>query len=202
MRAAFLVAWSALAVPRAFAQSLQSVLLGNGFARFAAVLDGHPVHVSGSDLIVYAPTDAALERNGGAALARRGDITASAYVSDGTAPSFSPPNSSTSDAPKPTMTSSPPACRLRLRRAAEVPCGIVRETWLEDPAFVNLGPGRNQSVIERSACGAFRPIVFSGLGASVQVIAEDIPFDRGVLRPIGGFVLSFPSRCFFLRCRG
>ncbi|KAK5656885.1 hypothetical protein OQA88_4436 [Cercophora sp. LCS_1] len=188
MRVDHLLTWSAFPAVQVLAQSLQSVLIDNGFTRFAAALEGHAVHVSGSSLIVYTPTNAALERNGGASVARRANIEDGIYVSEGTAAGHS--TSTTKSVASPTETPGS-TCKLRLKRAAEVPCGIVRETWLRDPAFVNLGVRRNQTVIERTVCGTFRPLVFSGLGASVQVIAEDIPFDRGVLRPIGG-VFTMP----------
>ena len=183
-----LLIWSALHATKVLAQSLQSVLLDNGLTGFAGILAGHPVHSSGFDLIVYAPTDAALEQIGGAAVARRADISASLYLSGGTSPTFSKPknsSSTTSTTSKATPTST---AKLRLARAEEAPCGVARETWLDDPAFVNLGPRHNQTIIEKNVCGMARPLVFTGLGASVKVTADDIPFDRGVVRPISGFV--------------
>ncbi|KAM6522113.1 hypothetical protein FALCPG4_011802 [Fusarium falciforme] len=61
-------------------------------------------------------------------------------------------------------------------------------TFLDDPAYVNLGWVNNQSLVERPSdyyAGAKRQ-VYTGLGGSVNVAGKDIPFDNGVIRPIDG----------------
>jgi len=174
MRSEYLVLWSAVFCGGALSQSLQSVLLDNGFTQFAVMVEGAELPASGNNLIVYAPTDAAFEKNGGAVLARRFAPGTGYYFSDSIAPTF---NNATNTAPG----------RRRLARDASIPpCGIARQTWLGGADKVNLGPGRNQTLVEKKVCAASAPLVFTGLGASVKVTADDIPFDRGVIRPVSG----------------
>lgn len=195
--------WSLLSAARVtFGQSLESVLLENDFTRFVSLLQGSPVLEFGYDLIIYAPTDASLEGIGEALVARAENSTAgsssgynTAYqIANGTAyrPYTGPGSKIPPPKPKTTTTSKTTSATARPRLLArqdvdpEPDCGVVRETWLEDPAFVNLGPGHNQTIIEKNVCGMSRPLIFSGLGASVKVTADDIPFDRGVIRPVTG----------------
>ncbi|KAK0702837.1 FAS1 domain-containing protein [Lasiosphaeris hirsuta] len=188
MRSTRLLCWSAVYATAALAQSLQSVLLDNGFTSFAGLLEGHPVHVSGYDLIVYVPSDAAIQENSGNSLARRDVAGVGYYIS-----SIKPQSSVVTTTHSKTTTSAKitTTALARLTRDVEATCGAVRETWLNDPALVNLGPGRNQTLVEKNVCAASRPLVFTGRGASVKVTADDIPFDRGVLRPISG-VFTLP----------
>lgn len=64
--------------------------------------------------------------------------------------------------------------------------GSVHESLLDGPGWVNLGPQRNQSIVEKYAALASAPVVFTGLGESVKITASDIPFDGGVVRPVSG----------------
>jgi len=188
MRPHSLFVFPALFCGQALSQSLQSVLLDNGFTRFAAMLEGNAVLTSGDGLLIYAPTDAALGKNGGAALARReGEDDMSYYINE-IGPTFSLPTGATGTTSAiPSSTAGPPRMLARNLGVAPLPpCGVVRQSWLSNPAKVNLGPGRNQTIVEKKVCAASGPLVFTGLGASVKVTADDIPFDRGFIRPISG----------------
>jgi len=195
MRLNHLITWSALgAVEVALGQSLESVLLDNGFTTLASFLAGTAVLEFGQDLIVYAPTDAAFAENNGNILARRspagwgymiGQVESGDQPSSTTS-SKTRSTASTRSARPPSTTASSAILRRQDGGQDTEQCGVVVETWLDDPSLVNLGPGHNQTVIEKNVCGMSRPLVFTGLGASVKVTADDIPFDRGVIRPVSG----------------
>ena len=72
------------------------------------------------------------------------------------------------------------------KRDAIVSPGSARQTLLDDPGLVNLGPGRNQTVVEKCLPNLLYPIIYSGLAVNVSVVGNDIPFDGGVIRPVGG----------------
>lgn len=204
--------WSflGLAAPvTVLAQSLESVLLENDLTRFASVLSGNPVLQYGSDLIIYAPTDASLADDDtipGLLVRADGDSNVWSNYQIASLSALKPPpkpsQNNTSSTANPTNSAAPTAsvgpARLLVRQdgggadTESDQCGIVRETWLQDPAFVNLGGGHNQTIVEKNICGMSRPLVFSGLGASVRVTADDIPFDRGVVRPVSGLVYLSP----------
>jgi hypothetical protein len=65
--------------------------------------------------------------------------------------------------------------------------GVARVTWLSDPRWVNLGPGRNQTIVEKQLPSSFGPVVITGFGDGIRVTGADLPFDRGVIRPIADF---------------
>lgn len=122
---------------------------------------------------------ATLEKNGGAALARRDSADPDYYTN-----AIGATHSNTTRITSATPTAGP---HRKLARDVAVPrYGVVRQSWLSDSAKVNLGPGRNQTIVEKKVCAASTPLVFTGLGASVKVTADDIPFDRGVVRPVSG----------------
>ncbi|RYP53423.1 hypothetical protein DL768_001568 [Monosporascus sp. mg162] len=163
------------AIP-ALAQSLVDVLRENGLTEYAELLERNPTISTIPGLIVYAPTNAALTGNGNVT---GSDTEAEIEFSqvNPTAPSFTNPGDYSGN-----TTNS---------KRQVAPSGSVYGTLLDDPEWVNLGPGRNQTIVERSVPTAPQPLVFTGLGASVSVTASDIPFDGGVIRPIDG-VLTLP----------
>ncbi|RYO74894.1 hypothetical protein DL764_010672 [Monosporascus ibericus] len=175
------------AIP-AFAQSLLAVLQENGFTEYAERLQGDPILSAGPGLIVYTPTNAALVGNGNVTVTRRQDAGSdnSAENSYGcvnaTAPRWVDPAEFEGDSG---------AGNATLRKKQVGPSGSVYGTLLDDPEWVNLGPGRNQTIVEKRVPTASLPLVFTGLGASVGVAASDIPFEGGIIRPING-VLTLP----------
>jgi hypothetical protein len=170
----------ALFAGSALGQSLLTVLEANGFTEYAALIQGEPLLNASSDLIIYAPTNAALLANN-ATLARR--------ASQKTETKFNTVNKSAFQPPRP-PTNKPPAVgngtRLVRHRDELIPSGSAFVTLLDDPEFVNLGPGVNQSIVEKRAASSELPVVFSGLGAVVKVTGNDIPFDKGIIRPVNG----------------
>jgi len=167
-----LLAGFGLFASSASAQSLLSVLQNNGHTEFARLLQEQGAvieSVPDARLIVYAPPNAAIARNGGAIIARQTtgtDATAAALLSYA----------------KDTA--------VELRRRTDPPaekCPVwVYETLLSDPAFVNLGPGRNQTIVQKDVGASAVGVVFTGLGDSVKITSNDIPFGGGVVRPIAG----------------
>ncbi len=169
------------------ADSLLATLEDNGFTEFAKRLQalGRPLLDAGPDLVVYAPTNAALARQeaGTDPLRRlgRGDkeqAGAQIKVARDTARKDDDPRKN------------PKGNSTKFGRDYHELHGRVMVTFLNDPDYANLGPGINQTVIEARAAYSRLPLVFSGLGASVRVSGEDIPYSHGVIRPIDGLVLT------------
>lgn len=158
----------------AVAQTLDSVLRSNGFVAFADEFQQAGIvltAVAGRRLIVYAPTDAALARNGGP-LARREEDTDILF-------NVANDNAVTMDKRS--------IFEARQTRPGGQCEEYVFETWLSNPEWVNLD-GRNQSLIQKDVASTNQGVVFTGLGASVKITAADIPWDGGVVRPIAGYV--------------
>ncbi|KAL8400367.1 hypothetical protein RB594_000669 [Gaeumannomyces avenae] len=165
--------------------SLLTVLQENGFTKYAERLQAlnSPALTAGPNVVVYVPTNAAITNNGNSTIARRGsdeDDRAGALYSVNAI------------APRRIRNSTTGSKKLLARDLGCTP-GLVYESWLNDPAFVNLGPGRNQTVVEKHISLAAQPLVFTGLGASVKVTGDDIPFSGGVIRPISG-TLTLPRK--------
>ncbi|EAQ91872.1 hypothetical protein CHGG_00107 [Chaetomium globosum CBS 148.51] len=163
-------------------QTLVSVLEDNGFSEYAALIQGDPSIEAASDLIVYAPTDAALVANNETLNRRvtaegRKNIRASLACVRRSAFRPRPP-------PKRAQTWGNSTRPVRYRK--EVPSGSAFMSLLSDPEFVNLGPGVNQSIVEKHPGSSELPVVFSGLGETIKVTGNDIAFDRGVIRPTDG----------------
>ncbi|KXX74172.1 Periostin [Madurella mycetomatis] len=182
MRPNDLIGLLALGASQALAQSLLEVLQDNGFSGYAELLEGDAILSAGPGLIVYAPSNAALSAAADLLPAReatlpRNNASNSFGAVRNTAPTFVDPALYPEDGDA---------------GDAEAPPGAVRETLLEDPVFTNLGPGHNQSLVEKNVSSAARPTVHSGLGRTVEVTGDDIAFDGGVVRPIDG-VLTLPS---------
>jgi len=185
MQAQHLLALLAVRAAPALGQSLLAALQENGFTEYAELLQGDPILSAGPNLIVYAPTNAALARNGNATVARRNGAGSnnpagnSFSCVDATAPEWVDPEE---------YDTGSNSSKARLVKNQVASSGSVYGTLLDDPEWVNLGPGRNQTLVEKSISSASLPLVFTGLGASDNVTASDIPFDSGVIRPIDGFV--------------
>ncbi|RYP67496.1 hypothetical protein DL769_005743 [Monosporascus sp. CRB-8-3] len=167
----------ALCAASALAQPLLTALEENGFTEFAQVIQGDPILNAGPDIIVYAPTNAALTGSNGTVPITRRDDEDNNQASNGY-------KAVDNTAPGPV---GPPTDFNRIRDVMVSP-GSALVTLLDNPEFVNLGPGRNQIIVEKNVASASLPLVFSGLGASVKVTGDDIPFDNGVIRPIDGDV--------------
>ncbi|KAM7218029.1 Periostin [Rhypophila decipiens] len=161
-----------------FAQSLLDVLRKEGFTQWAAVLES-PRNAGilnfPGNLILFAPTNAALARQqlSGNAIQRRLDLN------DLRAEFLAVPSSGTIGSFK----RSSPTCNPDIAG----PGSEDLMTLLSDPTFVNLPLGQNASIVQKNMPKGTLPIVLTGLGDAVRVIAEDIPFDKGVIRPISGW---------------
>ncbi|KAF5013957.1 hypothetical protein FDECE_86 [Fusarium decemcellulare] len=175
---------SLLLCESALAQSLLAVLEENGFDTFAQRLQGNPIlDIAKNDLLIYAPTNAGLARSNNVTLLRRQEendddeeeesnrqIDIAMNIVDPGGLRFPVPGGPSED-------------RRKLIRDVKTG-GSVWGTFLDDPEYVNLGPGRNQSLVEKPSAYGLRPFVFSGLGSKAQVAGDDIPFDKGIIRPI------------------
>lgn len=164
----------------ALAQDLMTVLKEKGFNQFSNQLEGDPILTSlGSNVLVYAPTDSGLAKTNSSSLNRRDEEDDALVAKNGA-------RVVNRSAPIPAL---PPdvddAASRRFVRAVETG-GSAWVTLLDDPKYVNLPDGRNQSILEKPSASGGRPFVFSGLGASVQVASDDIPFNNGIIRPIDG----------------
>lgn len=153
--------------------SLLDVLRKEGFTEFASLLegpDGFDVANAGPDLIVYAPTNAAFAgiaaSNCTSRLVRRDDVKKASGKQHVAKSRFG------GDKRRATITTVPGAEALM--------------TLLDDPTYVNLGPGQNSSIVQKNVPNAGLPTVLTGGGAVVKVTALDIKFDGGVIRPISG----------------
>ncbi|KAM7183615.1 hypothetical protein V8F20_012554 [Naviculisporaceae sp. PSN 640] len=172
----------------AYAQSSQSllqVLRQGGFTDWAKVLEsaqGADILGYPGNLIIYAPTNAGLARQeleSGNTIQRRlelGDIG----VNYAAIPwSFTHGSAKRSDS----------TCSQDLPG----PGVVDLMTLLNDPEFVNLPAGQNASIVQKNMPKGTLPLVFTGLGDSVRVVGQDIPFDKGIIRPISGwFTLPKP----------
>ncbi|KXX73844.1 Periostin [Madurella mycetomatis] len=160
----------------AVADPLLTVLQREGFTEFAQRLegpDGEAVLSACPDMIIFAPTNAAIVRANSCGLGRRDDGT---------------------EVPNPEQhATSQPKMDLRRQSGVTPPLGgVALMNLLDDPEFVNLGPGQNSSVVQKDVANAALGVVYSGLGDSVQISGLDIPYDCGVIRPISG-VFTLPA---------
>ncbi|KAK4211354.1 Periostin [Rhypophila decipiens] len=160
------------------AQSLLDVLRKEGFTRWAAVLEspqnagvlGYP-----HNLIIYTPTNAAIARQQLSGGVNRRQVS----DADILAAFLAVPESGNDGLYK----RSNPTCNPDIAG----PGTEDLMTLLNDPEFVNLPLGQNASIVQKNMPKGTLPIVLTGLGDTVRVIAEDIPFDKGVIRPISGW---------------
>ncbi|EAA30257.1 Fasciclin-domain-containing protein [Neurospora crassa] len=82
--------------------------------------------------------------------------------------------------------------KLRFKRQQANSSAAVYQSLLSDPEIVNLGPGVNQSLVEKPVGDAGVPTVFAGADKAVPVVGDDIPFDGGVIRPVAS-LLEIPG---------
>ncbi|KAL6879172.1 FAS1 domain-containing protein [Trichoderma novae-zelandiae] len=165
-------------------QPLLSVLQANGFTEFAQRLQAsEPVSLQ-PGIVVYAPSNNAFAASGNfTTVARRADEA----VNRRSAASYgfgyvTYPTHDSSGGSNNTLAS------MVGRRATDL--GAVYETLYHDSS-VRLGPGHNQTLVQRNVPSASLPFVFTGLGKYVRVTGDDIPFDSGVVRPVDG-LLTLP----------
>lgn len=159
------------------ADPLLAVLQREGFTEFAQQLegpDGEVVRNACSNMIIYTPTNAALAQGKTCSFARRNN-------NNGTG---------TTDKANYACPGQDDEGDKRRGEVTTTPGAIARMTLLSNPQYVNLGPGRNSSIVEKNVPNAAFPVVLSGLGESVKVTGLDIRYDCGVIRPISGFVFQ------------
>ncbi|KAK4200747.1 FAS1 domain-containing protein [Triangularia verruculosa] len=157
-------------------QTLLQALNANNFTLYAQRITNIPsiANAAGPGLVIYAPIDEAIR-------------------------SVTPNRSNSSSAKRQDEEENPSIeececgatndhSQKQKKRQLSVSPGSARTTFLDDPAFVNLGPGRAQSIVERCPPGEIWPKVYAGLGRNVTVVGNDIPFNGGVIRPVDGII--------------
>ncbi|KAK4233995.1 hypothetical protein C8A03DRAFT_47575 [Achaetomium macrosporum] len=166
--------------------SFPTVLEDNRSTEYAALIHGERLVEGAPDLIIYAATNAALLADNGTVA---GNGTLARHATDRglqkTKARFGAEKRSAPLPPRPPRRR-PPAgngTRLVRRRDELVPSRYDFITLLDGPAFVNLGPGVNQSIMEKRTASSKLPVVFSSLGVSIKVTGDDIPFDKGSFLP-------------------
>lgn len=161
--------------------SLIDVLRLEGFTAFADFLIRTNTSLpagSDGDLIVYAPTNAALVRSLAApSIRKRGvdeeEVAGSYQIAQN--------NKVVTNTPKRDYHDGSGTCS-----AVSGPGAVDFMTFLDDPEWVNLPPNNNASIVQKNTPKGALPVVFSGLGESVKVTGLDIAFDKGVIRPVSG----------------
>ncbi|KAK4172643.1 FAS1 domain-containing protein [Triangularia setosa] len=161
-------------------QTLLQALSTNNFSLYAQRITNIPsiANAAGPGLVIYAPIDEAIR-------------TANVNLS----------NSNTTKRQEEEEKPSIEECECsatndhsqkQKKRQLSISPGFARVTFLDDPALVNLGPGRAQSIVERCVPDQLWPEVYGGLGRNVSVVGNDIPFSGGVIRPVNG-IITVPS---------
>ncbi|RSM18340.1 hypothetical protein CDV31_002859 [Fusarium ambrosium] len=160
------------------ADTLSNTLQDSGFTLFQQQLQDNPELLNSKEpgLVVYAPTDSGLSSSDGPGRVKRQEKSLkyqNGYY-------FAGENSN--------RYPDPPSNRRRMFIRDLKSGGDARMTFLDDPAYVNLGWVNNQSLVERpsNCCDGGKRQVYTGLGGNVNVAGKDIPFDNGVIRPIDG----------------
>ena len=161
-----------------------------GFTEFANQLELAPQLVAGinrrSDSTVWAVPNAMVLRQLGNSTSVRKRATPSEMSSQA---NHNPPT---------------PAAGLRRKKRQQgqlAPSNpLTLYTFLEDPAFVNLGPQQPGRLVS-SFTGASNPAeasltVASGLGRSTRQISGPFKFDKGVIYEVEEFVASPPPPSF------
>ncbi|KAL8399497.1 hypothetical protein RB594_000034 [Gaeumannomyces avenae] len=163
----FLASCASLAIAQS--GSLQQALSEGGLTDYLNLLQSinSPALTEGTNLIVYATINAAF--NGNSTIKRRDEADENAALAA-------------------IQTSNSEASSSTEKRDASLGCGpgVARRTWLSDPRWVNLGPGRNQTVVEKQLASS-GPVVLTGLGEGIRVTGSELRFDRGVVYPIADF---------------
>lgn len=157
---------------------LLTVLCREGFTEFARLLEG-PAGASIRNacprrIILFTPTNAAIARANSCSLSRRDD----------------PPATAPDQYHCPADQAVPgPIVVKRRSTITTTPGAVALRNFLNDPQWVNLGPGQNSSVVQKNVPNAGLGTVLTGLGDIVKITGLDIPFECGVIRPISGRVL-------------
>ncbi|KAK3984271.1 FAS1 domain-containing protein [Cladorrhinum sp. PSN332] len=170
----------ALSATPALSLDLLTALRSNGLTEYAEALQRVPsiANASGPGLVIYASTNEAI-------LAAN-----SANVSGGSRRRQGNQKPTPAECQNQAGTGNyPPELR---RRETIISPGTALQTFLNNPELVNLGPGRNQTVVEKCLPNQLWPVVFSGLGTNVSIVGYDIPFDGGVIRPVCG-IFTIPE---------
>jgi len=150
----------------ATAQSLEEVLLENDFTTFAqellSVLDPETLD---THVIIYAPSNDALAQRNDTGVSRRVTFATMLQVTSNSSAKLD-----TTD-----------------KRQTVITPGHAYQTWLNDPALVNLGPGVNVTIVERCEPFDTHAVIYSGLGGITNITGEDIWFDGGIVRPVDSY---------------
>jgi uncharacterized surface protein with fasciclin (FAS1) repeats len=168
---------SLIAGSLAQSQSLLDVLRREGFTEYAALLEGGAgVNILNSPqrLIIYAPTNAGLLRHEQSDNLVRREITNEVAKA-----TYNAAVQHAGDAAK----------RRRSAVCSDVsgPGAADFMTLLNNPEFVNLPLNNNASIVQKNMPKGALPVVHSGLGDVVKVTGLDIPYDRGIIRPVSAF---------------
>lgn len=157
------------------ADPLLTVLCREGFTEFAKQLEGPSGEAVRNAcprrMIIYAPTNAAIHRAKSCSLTRRQDDNVDQTI-------YACPQNQANPGP------------VNLKKRATItttPGALALGNLLDDPQFVNLGPGHNSSVVQKNVPNAGLGVVFSGLGESAKVTGLDIPYECGVIRPVSRY---------------
>jgi len=167
-------------------QSLQATLVQEGFNQFAQLLNQPGLQSDiglpqpNAQLIVYAPTDAGVFRfqsENGNNLQRRDEFEdrmnadmQCAWISSGAAKKRGYSHGSSGSG-----------------ASCDINGAFDFMTFLSNKEFVNLPPGNNASIVQKTMQKGALPVVHSGLGDVVKVVALDIPFKYGIIRPVSSF---------------
>ncbi|KAK4231429.1 FAS1 domain-containing protein [Podospora fimiseda] len=168
----------ALSVTPVISLDLLEALRANGLTDYARLVQGDfdIVNATGPGLIIYASTNEAIREansaNQSSGPQRRQDDDQEEK------PTRAERKAGAGKPHNPTLN----------RRDTIISPGLALQTFLDDPELVNLGPGRNQTIVEKCLPNQQWPVVFSGLGANVSIVDNEIPFDGGVIRPICGII--------------
>lgn len=156
-------------------QTLLAVLRIEGFTKFAELLEGpggaNVIANANNGLLVYAPTNAALQRLESQGIQRRFGLDDMDFSYNAV------PRSGGN-----TKRSSSSHCSSDVAG----PGAVDLMTLLNNPAYVNLPPGQNASIVEKNMPKGALPVVHTGLGDVVKVTGLDIPYDHGIIRPVSG----------------
>ena len=159
------------------ADPLLTVLCREGFTEFSRLLEG-PAGASIRNacprrIILFTPTNDAIRRANSCSLSRRED----------------PPAPDQYSCPADQAVPGPIVVKRR-STITTTPGAVALANFLNDPQWVNLGPGQNSSVVQKNVPNAGLGTVLTGLGNIVKITGLDIPFECGVIRPVSGCVRS------------
>jgi len=155
--------------------SLLEVLRREGFTEFAAFLEG-PAGANvlnfPTDLLVYAPTNAAFLRRKAATDLYGRSISDDTAIGENQCVPTSPGDKRSK--------------RDAVCTEVTAPGAVDLMTLLSDPEFVNLPLGQNSSIVQKNMPKGALPVVHTGLGDVIKVTGLDIPYNKGIIRPVSG----------------